>query len=282
MTLTYLDQVAIIKLGFAAKRQDFRLKLDAAIACGSLTFAVSPWHLIETAHTTNLEGAVALAEFVDSLKPMWLLERLDIMRLDVEEDLYRFAKIDFEPIPRVTTRSAAISSLNRGKDSPRYDIPSRTFVKQWIQHPDQLATLEGAYAKNTEALTGIREHVAAGRMTPEIKRQAEREYLHRVLPTSTRSGLETGRELRNDYVEQADVGRIPSLAIESAISEHQWNAQGGADRNTQIDKMHLAALPYADEIVSSDKFFHQLYPITTTTGHVRARLVSCDTFLSRL
>ena len=35
-----------------------------------------------------------------------------------------------------------------------------------------------------------------------------------------------------------------------------------ADRNTLIDKFHLiAALPYVDEIVSDDDFFHKIYPV---------------------
>jgi len=282
MPLTYLDQVALLKLGYSAKDDGFRASVNAVIASGLVTVVVSSWHLVETAHKTNLQKAIALAEFIDSLNPMWLLERLNIMKLDVEEDFYRFANVDFEPMPRVTTRSAAIGSLLGERDSPRYDIPSRDFVRQWIERPDQTAVLDRSYRGNAEALTWARGLAAAGKMTSPVTAAIDREYLRRLIPARTRSGLDTGRELRDQYLEQADVRRIPSLAIETAISKREWVSQGGADRNTLIDKMHLtAALPYTDEIVSDDRFFHRLYPITETTGHVRARLLSCEDFLKR-
>ena len=89
---------------------------------------------------------------------------------------------------------------------------------------------------------------AAGKMTSPVTAAIDREYLRRLIPARTRSGLDTGRELRDQYLEQADVRRIPSLAIETAISKREWVSQGGADRNTLIDKMHLtAALPYTDD-----------------------------------
>lgn len=283
MPLIYLDQNALVKLGFAAKDAAFRAKLDGLIASGFMTIVMSSWHLIETAHTDNVEMAVALADFIDSIKPMWLLERRDIQRLDVEEDFLRFAKIDFEPEPRVTTRSAVIASLNRAKDSAKYDIPSRNFVKQWIEHPEQLATLEKAYRENAEALIGLRELVKSGKLTPEIRERADRELFKQSLPKFTRAGLEIGDDTKKQYLEQATVCCVPSLSIETAISEHEWVVQGGADRNTLIDKMHLiAALPYTCEIVSNDKLFGRLHPIAAKTGHVRAQLLSNEEFLKRL
>jgi hypothetical protein len=73
-----------------------------------------------------------------------------------------------------------------------------------------------------------------------------------------------------------------TLAIEKAISEQEWNAQGHTDRNSLIDKFHLiSALPYVDEIVSDDKFFHLIYPAAVKTGHVRAKLIKNGEFLAR-
>ena len=79
----------------------------------------------------------------------------------------------------------------------------------------------------------------------------------------------TDRELRQKYIEQAKVASIPAFATENAISKHEWRAQGGTDKNTLIDKFHLrSALPCADEIVSSDRFSLQVYPVAAATGHV--------------
>jgi hypothetical protein len=94
--------------------------------------------------------------------------------------------------------------------------------------------------------------------------------------------VDVGREARLEYVQQAKVENIPSFAIEAAISEHEWVSQGGADRNTLIDKFHLiSALPCVDEIVSDDRFFHKIYPVAQKTGHVAAKLLSNDEFIKR-
>jgi len=282
MTFTYLDQNALLKLGFKARKPDFRQRLDTALS-GSLAIVVSSWHLIETAHTSNVAIAVELAEFIDSLRPSWLLERRDIQKLDVEDDFCRFLGIDCPNKPRITTRSAVHAALSRQKDSTRFDIPSSKFVKQWIEHPDQLKALDQAYIDNANSLIRLRELVKAGRVTEEIRRRVDEIMVGASLPTTTPAGLDVGRQLRADYIKQVKVVEIPSLAIETAISEHEWALQGGADRNTLIDKFHLiSALPYVDEIISNDKFFAGIYPAAQKAGFVRAKLLNNDELLRRL
>jgi hypothetical protein len=106
-----------------------------------LTIVVSPWYLIETAHQRNLDLAIDLAEFIDSLKPAWLLERHDILKLEVQEDFYRFLKLDYSSKPRVTTRSAVLAAWTGHRDAPRLDLPSSQFVRSWIEHPEQMRPL---------------------------------------------------------------------------------------------------------------------------------------------
>ena len=281
--LTYLDQNALIKLGFKALgSEEFRAKIDAAIESGSLTVVVSSWHLVETANTTKLENAVKLADFIDSLKPKWLLEKYDVTRLEVHEDFFRFAKLDHRVQERVGTRSAAIAALSKAKDNPRFDIASRAFVEQWINHPEQLEVMKKTYEANTKALEGLRQAVKDGKITDAIRKQTNQRFLKEHVPKFTPNGLEIPREMRAEYVEWANIDSIPTLVIETAISDHEWTTQGGADRNTQIDKFHLiSALPYVDEIVSDDDFFHKIYPVAEKTGFVRARVLSLAEFLKR-
>jgi hypothetical protein len=282
MPLTYLDQNALIELGRMARNPEFRKKLDSAIESGSFAAVVSSWHLIETAHTSNLANAIELAEFIDSLKPSWLFERRDIQKLDVEEDFHRFLKLDYPTKPRVTTRSAVFAALNNQKDSQKFDIPSPNFVKQWIEHPEQLTVLDQVYKNNADTLPKLRELTRQGKLTDEIRRRVDELLVTGSLPKSTPAGLDAGREAKMEYAQQAKVEAIPSLAIEAAIAEHEWVSLGGEDRNTLIDKFHLtSALPYVDEIVSDDKFFHKIYPVAHKTGHVRANLLTNDEFLKR-
>src|SRR5258708_1089292 len=103
MPLTYLDQNAVIYLENTAIDPRFRAELDAAIASGELSIVVSSWNLIETAKTKDVGKAVRLADFIDSLRPAWLLERHNIQTIEVREDFYRFAKLEFEGSPRLGT-----------------------------------------------------------------------------------------------------------------------------------------------------------------------------------
>jgi hypothetical protein len=228
---------------------------------------VSSWHLIETANTTDVAKAVELAEFIDSLKPAWLLERRDIQMLDTQEDFLRFLKIEVPVRSRVTTRSSAFAALNKERDSPKFDIPSPDFVKQWIEHPEQLRVLETAYANHAVTLSRLRELKNQGKLTEESQRRVDVLLIRGSLPKNTPAGLNVGHETTMEYLQQAKIENIPSFAIESAISEHEWSSQGGADRNTLIDKFHMiSAMPYVEEIVSDDGFFHKLYPVAQKTG----------------
>src|SRR5260370_17073295 len=127
MAIVYLDQNTQIELGVRARRAEFRGKLDSMIGSGRMTAVVSSWHLIETANTTNLDNAVELAEFIDSLRPVWMLERRNIQKLDVQEDFWRFLKLEFPTQPRVATRSAVIAALNGEATPPKFHIPLHPF-----------------------------------------------------------------------------------------------------------------------------------------------------------
>lgn len=280
--LVFPDQNALIALGREARNSGFRTCVEAAIASGSLTIVVSAWNLVETANTSNLSKALELAEFIDSLKPAWLLERRDIQRLEVQDDFYRFLGLDATRVPRVTTRSAAFAALNNQKDAAKFDIASRDFVRRWVEHPEQLKALQDVYKKNADTLPKLREFVKQGKVTDDVRSRVNGMLLNGSLPATTPAGLDIGREVKTSYVAQADIYALPSLAIESAISEHEWTVTGGADRNTLIDKFHLIqALPYVDEVISDDHFFHRVYPVAAKTGHVRAKLVKNADFLAR-
>ena len=134
MGLTYLDQTALIALGRKARHAEFRARLDAKLS-SSLTVVLSSWHLVETAHTKKLANAIELATFIDSLKPVWLHELFTLRKMDIEDDFYKFLKVEVPSQVRVTTKSAVFAELHRSHDGPRFDIPSVDFVRQWVQNP---------------------------------------------------------------------------------------------------------------------------------------------------
>ena len=282
MPTTYLDQNALIGLGRKARGSAFRMKLDDVLDSGALRVVLSLWHLVETAHTTKLENAIELAQFIESLRPAWLFERHDVLLMEVAQDFYKYAHIEYDAAPRISTFSVMFAAMNRSANGPRFDIRLDWFVRQWWNHPDQMKPLDVAYKNNADALIGIREMKKQGGMTDDIQNQARRVLFEHTVPTRTPAGLEVGRAIREEYIKQANEDSVPTLAIEKAISEQEWDAQGGADRNTLIDKFHvIPALPYVDEIISDEHFFQSVYPATVNTGYVKAKLIGNKEFLER-
>ena len=132
MPLTYLDQNALINIGRLARKPEFRKTLDAALESKSLEVVLSSWHLIETAHPDKRDAALELAEFIDSLRAHWLLERRDIAAIEVATDFFKYAEIEYAPPAIVTTRSAAFAALNGQPASAKFDIPATKFVRQSV------------------------------------------------------------------------------------------------------------------------------------------------------
>jgi hypothetical protein len=282
--LIYLDQNALIALGRKARQKILRDKLDAIRQSESMTFVLSIWHLIETTHTSNIKNATELAEFIDSLKVLWLLERHDLLKLEVAENFYRFVGIMFPQTPRIVSFSEMYSRLLRKKNGTRFQISAADFVTQWIRNPEQLQSLKNAYEDNGRALLGLRKLKKTKQLSPQYKASADRQLLEVTAPTLTPAGIEIGREIRTDYLNQAKASSIPTLSLEGNIAEQEWQTKdaSGVDRNTLIDKMHIiSALPYVDEIVSDDRFFYKVYDGMLSTGFVRANLVCNEAFLHR-
>src|SRR5690348_4110877 len=54
-----------------------------------ITFVLSPWHWVETAQTKDLAKACPLAEFIDFISPVWLRDRRDLERTEVEDTFFK-------------------------------------------------------------------------------------------------------------------------------------------------------------------------------------------------
>ena len=276
----------MIGLGLRIQKDPLvRDRLYKQIGNGSLRIVVSPWHLVETAQTTRIDSATRLADFIDSLKPLWIHERRELQKLDVQEDFYRFCKIDFQAVPRVTSKAAVIGALFDEGALEKYEIPSRDFVKQWIERPEQLRVMKQSFESNVGTLLRLRDLAAQGKLTEIVRKTAARQFLELSMPKGTPAGLRVGAETKAEYVAQASIGAIPTFAVEEAISVNEWGGEavGKVDRNTFVDKIHLiSALPFVDEIVSSDVFFRAIYPAAQKSGHVRAVVIENEEFMGRL
>jgi hypothetical protein len=279
MSLIYLDQNALISLGRKARQGDCREKLISFISLGGEPFVLSFWHLVETSYGSRPAKSAELADFIESLKPRWLLERHEILALDVSEDFYTFLRLGHEVSARVVTRREMFAALERHTGGPVFRGTLRRFVELWRKH-----RMEEPYVKSSGAAIRLRRANKSGKVTDEATMHAARKLIESVLPKFTPSGLEIPPDATRDYLNQVDPSAIASVALDIAISRYDWAEEGnsGLGRNAQIDKIHLlSALPYVDDVVSDDHFFHAVYDSVNRTGHVRARLLHNREFLER-
>ncbi len=277
MPLIYLDQNATIALGRKARGSVFREKLNSHINLGNDVFVFSLWHLVETSYGGNPARSGELAAFIESLAPLWLLERHQILVLDVSDDFCGYLRLDHKPLPRVVTRSAMFADLDSRTGGPSFRGTLAQFVELWRKHRK-----EGAYEQVAMATTRLRRANKSGKLTEAMKTRAALNMIESVLPQFTPSGLAISIDRRRDYLNQVNPSKIPSVALDMAISEFDWRSQSNPGRNTQIDRFHLlSALPYVDFVATDDHFSHQVYPSASRTGHVRARLLHNHEFMER-
>src|SRR5690242_12008069 len=109
----YLDQNAVIYLyEESLKAPASRERLSQTIVDEKIRITLSPWHWVETARTKDLAKALPLAEFMDSLRPVWLRDRRDLERIEVENQFFKFAGIPYLPSPPFVTRAELLTAMN--------------------------------------------------------------------------------------------------------------------------------------------------------------------------
>jgi hypothetical protein len=283
---TYLDQDALIYLfEESSKSSTFREKLDNSITDGKMTIVLSPWHWVETARTKDLTKALPLAEFMDSLRPVWLRDRRDLETIEVESEFFKFAGVPYEPQSTLITRAELLTALNRTYVSNERAPSSREFVEGWIRTPQLMDPLVSSHQKNAAALVSIRSALASGKLTANRKKEGDRKLMEGFLPQVTPNGVVLDSGTKSAFLNTMTPNDFPTLAIEAEIAEHSWAGQGRVDWNSMVDKFHLiSSLPYVDVVVSNDRYLYLLLSVAQKTKFVKASLMKfhefCAAFVS--
>ena len=92
--LTYCDNNFVITAHDAPA--EYKAHLRALASSGKVRYVLSPWHWREMAQDGDHARGVSVADFCDSLGPVWLYDRRSIQRREVAAALYRFANIQAE------------------------------------------------------------------------------------------------------------------------------------------------------------------------------------------
>jgi len=249
--LIYCDQNFLIRIG--KESGPYQDRIRELISANDVILVISAWHWVELARDRNHARGLALADFAESLQPMWIRERRDLQRHEAEASFFSFLGVSYSRPSPLTSRAEIIAGINRVPVASVAQISSREFVGYLQSAPKAMAPIQAGYRKNVTALEAIRRAGAAGRLTPEMNKKFDRLYVARLLPSQTPAGLVIDTQSRKEFLESLDIQTCPSIAVEFAISQDGWHAVGGYRWQDFIDRQHaISALPYVDMMATDD------------------------------
>ncbi len=278
MPRIYLDQMALIALG--------RRKLSAeeagvrnCIEQGRVTLVLSPAHWVDTAGGSSTQRSRELAQFIDSLRPVWLRERISIHRLEIRCFL---EEIQFEQLrERVICKTvselvADIGGLHAGGTA----IVSTTDVVVHLRtSPQARQIFDQAYAQNERAFKVNRRKFRAGLITLDVEQRLHAAYLRRV------GGVGAGTP-EDDRLQEAPAEALRSIVCEWEATKEGWRQGGVMGRRRLRDLFHLTvAMPYADVILTYDLQMRRTiaagsrrvsFPVATVVGSMGELLAQTD------
>ena len=92
-----------------------------------------------------------------------------------------------------------------------------------------------------------------GRLTPELQKHIDRLYVAHLLPQRTPAGLDIDKISKDKFLTELDIQNCPTIAVEFAISEHEWGTGRALSWRDHIDRLHaITALPYVDLMATDD------------------------------
>ncbi|MEW6657690.1 MAG: hypothetical protein AB1424_03420 [Thermodesulfobacteriota bacterium] len=97
-----------------------------------LRLVVSQWLLVEIRNFGDRIGAIKRGEFLDSLNPLWMIERLHIQRHEVRRFLWiNYFKRDAEPFSVFSEHLSVVLSYDEGSSAP-----IGYTAKKWLEDTD--------------------------------------------------------------------------------------------------------------------------------------------------
>jgi hypothetical protein len=125
MPLIYCDHNFIATA--LQESEQYRDRLRELARVGTLTFVLSPMHWVDAGEDQNIARGDAKADFMDSLRPRWLLDRRSIQRKEVASRFYQFLGVNCDA-PQIM---GAIADVIFDLTGQRGDRTSRAFVNHF-------------------------------------------------------------------------------------------------------------------------------------------------------
>jgi hypothetical protein len=255
----YLDQVALIRMGLPEASAEAQRVRDL-FQNRNLSLVLSTAHWLDTAGGDSDDKSRRQSRFIDQLRPIWLRERIDLHRLEIHSFLNGVPFNRLRELAVFSTVTELVASIGGMLGGGAAIISSEEVVMGIRQNQAAGNLFARSYAINEQANTHNRNMFKAGKLTPQVERQA------RILGLQTFGGVAPGSQ-EDLRLQQAPSEAFRSLVCEWEATKETWRQGGTMTPNRVRDLFHLSiAMPYADIIVTSDQQLRE------TIGAVKTRV----------
>lgn len=254
MVKVYCDHNFLINA--FAENDAYKERLRAVVEAGAIQFVLSTWHWVEMAKDENTVRGLHLADFADSLRPLWLRDRTRIQADEVANSFFAFMNLQYTPTPPISTLATVIAEITEKSEkiTARY-TQSRPFV-QHLQTPQGTKELAHAYSANFDSQKFLRDARHRSnhqhRLTRPLRRKVDREWLKQLLPVKTPAGVKIDRKTRRAFLAQNQPQDFRCLAVESALSQDAVELDRALPEREFRDRQHAMSIPYVEFLVTND------------------------------
>ncbi len=242
----YLDQNALIALGRKTLTTE-EAEVRRHIKQGRATLVLSPAHWVDTASGSSEQRSRELARFIDSLRPVWLRERINLHQLEIRCYL---DNVTFEQVRRMAicrTVSEVVAHLSGLVGGGVAIVDSESIVVRLRRSARGRRLFQKAYSTNRRAFKENQRMFKAGKFTNQVERNLHVKYLRRI------GRIQVGSS-DDQRLKSAPPEAFPSIICEWEVTKESWSQGGVMTSNRLRDLFHLTvAMPYTDVILTFDK-----------------------------
>jgi len=247
----YCDQNFLIGIGKETSK--YKKRFHRLVAAGKISLVVSLYHWLEMARGSNPANGLALADFVDSLNPLWLRERRILQRQEIAACFFSWLNIQYQKPNPLTSRAELISDLSGAPIAKTQTCRSRDFVLQLQLSAQSRAAINQPYREAAQWRQGIAKGLKKGTLTNVQIQKTNKAYIRGLLPTNTPAGIAVDSGTRQKFLNEMEVQNFPCIAVDFAIDTDGWRAVPHLNWKTFIDQFHvISAFAYVDLIATDD------------------------------
>jgi hypothetical protein len=232
--------------------------IEAAAKSTVVRPVMSLWNLVEIALASDKSQRRTRASFIDSLKPLWVFERLVIQKLEVEAFVRReFWHLPASAVDPFTEHFSVVLS--------HFDRDGRGLgatARQWIEETD-LSNLEGLKKLTPASLLTLQ--AADRKKLKSIEPQAFRQWMWDTVPDldpDKRAHIKAQKDAMADFClknQKALLQQCPAVAVEDKL--YDIRIQDPSRKPTDSDAVDLqhsvVALSYCDVFLVGDGYVRE-------------------------